>query len=75
MEKTQTRKKIGAESGAIEEGEANYLYGHDYEGGYTPQAYLPEGKVYYEPSEDGLEKRVAERLQYWREQFEKSQAD
>ncbi len=71
--RTRTRKKIGEESGAISEGEAVYLYGHDYEEGYVPQAYLPEGKVYYEPSQNGLEKRVAERLQYWREQFEKSQ--
>ncbi|MEM6916806.1 MAG: replication-associated recombination protein A, partial [Verrucomicrobiota bacterium] len=73
--RTKTRKKIGAESGAIEEGEANYLYGHDYEGGYVPQAYLPEGKIYYEPSENGLEKRIGERLQFWREQFEKAQED
>ncbi|MFV0415444.1 MAG: replication-associated recombination protein A [Chthoniobacterales bacterium] len=49
-----------------------YLYGHDFEGGYVPQAYLPEGRVYYEPTEHGLEKRVKERLAYWRELFEKS---
>lgn len=73
--RTKTRKKIGSESGAIEEGDANYLYGHDYEGGFVPQAYLPEGRVYYEPSENGLEKRVAERLQYWRDQFEQSRED
>ncbi|MEM1443098.1 MAG: replication-associated recombination protein A [Verrucomicrobiota bacterium] len=73
--RTKTRKKIGSESGAIAEGDANYLYGHDYEGGYVPQAYLPEGKVYYEPSDNGLEKRIGERLQFWREQFEKSQED
>ncbi len=29
-----------------------------------PQAYLPEGRVYYEPTEHGLEKRVKERLDY-----------
>lgn len=73
--RTKTRKKIGSESGAIAEGDANYLYGHDYEGGYVPQAYLPEGKVYYEPSDNGLEKRIGERLQFWREQFEKSEED
>ncbi|MFV0337390.1 MAG: replication-associated recombination protein A, partial [Chthoniobacterales bacterium] len=50
-----------------------YLYGHDFEGGYVPQAYLPEGRVYYEPTEHGLEKRVKERLAYWRELFEKSE--
>jgi len=47
-----------------------YKYSHDYEGGYVPQAYLPEGRVYYEPTENGLEKRVKERLDYWRSLFE-----
>ncbi len=50
-----------------------YKYSHDYEGGYVPQAYLPEGRVYYEPSENGLEKRVKERLEYWRGLFEEGQ--
>jgi putative ATPase len=47
-----------------------YKYGHDYEGGYVPQAYLPEGRVYYEPSDNGFERRVKERLDYWRRLFE-----
>ncbi len=47
-----------------------YKYSHDYEGGYVPQAYLPEGRVYYEPTEHGLEKRVKERLDYWRKLYE-----
>lgn len=71
--RTRTRKKLGTEGGAIEEGETTYLYGHDFEEGYVPQAYLPEGRVYYEPSQNGLEQRVAERLDHWREQFEESQ--
>lgn len=49
----------------------DYKYAHDYEGGFVPQAYLPDGRVYYEPTQNGMEKRVAERLAYWREQFEK----
>ena len=47
---------------------------HDFEGGYVPQAYLPEGRVYYEPTELGFEKRIKERLEHWRAVFEKSQA-
>lgn len=47
-----------------------YKYGHDYEGGFVPQAYLPEGRTYYVPTERGLEKRVKERLEFWRAQFE-----
>ena len=50
---------------------AGYKYSHDFEGGYVPQAYLPEGRVYYEPSDIGHEKRVKERLDYWRSLFEK----
>ena len=69
--RTKSRKKLGTEGGAIEANDTVYLYGHDYEEGFVPQAYLPEGKVYYEPSENGLEKRVKERLDYWRSQFEK----
>jgi putative ATPase len=51
---------------------AGYKYAHDYEGGYVPQAYLPEGRVYYEPTENGFERRVKERLDYWRTLFEQS---
>jgi len=51
----------------------DYKYSHDYEGSYVPQSYLPEGRVYYEPSEMGHEKRVKERLDYWRALFEKAQ--
>ena len=38
-----------------------------------PQAYLPEGRRYYEPGEQGQEKRVKERLEYWRALFEQAQ--
>jgi putative ATPase len=51
-----------------------YKYAHDYEGGYVPQAYLPEGKVYYNPGENGMERRVKERLEYWRALYEVDQA-
>jgi putative ATPase len=48
-----------------------YKYSHDYEGAYIPQAYLPKGRIYYEPSEIGFEKKVKERLEHWRAIFEK----
>ncbi len=50
-----------------------YKYSHDYEGAYVPQAYLPEGRTYYEPTENGLEKRIKERLDYWRSLYEAAQ--
>ncbi len=52
-----------------------YKYSHDYEGGFVPQAYLPEGRRYYEPTENGMERRVKERLDFWRERFEQTKRD
>jgi len=49
-----------------------YKYSHDSDDGFIPQAYLPEGRRYYQPTENGMEKRIKERLEYWRDQFEKS---
>lgn len=49
-----------------------YKYSHDYEGAYVPQAYLPEGRVYYEPGDAGWEKTIRERLAGWRAIFEKA---
>ncbi len=69
--RSKTRKKLATEGGAASKEEANYAYAHDYDEGFVPQAYLPEGRVYYEPTAHGLEKRIGERLDYWREQFEK----
>lgn len=65
--RTRTRKKLAAASGETEEA-MRYLYSHDYEGAYIPQAYLPEGRTYYEPSDEGLERRIRERLDHWRSQ-------
>ncbi|GAB4175398.1 MAG: replication-associated recombination protein A [Terrimicrobiaceae bacterium] len=50
-----------------------YLYSHDFEGGYVPQAYLPEGRIYYRPTDHGLEKRIRERLDYWRGLYESAE--
>jgi putative ATPase len=43
-----------------------YLYPHDFEDADVEQQYLPDelaGKVYYEPSDQGLETQIGERLQ------------
>ena len=55
-------------------GHTGYQYSHEGEGAYIPQAYLPEGRRYYDPSENGYEKRVKERLDYWRALFDEAQA-
>ena len=66
-------RSTGHKTGAKELGHTGYQYSHDAEGAYIPQAYLPEGRRYYDPSDQGAEKRVKERLDYWRALFEQSQ--
>jgi putative ATPase len=68
--RTATRKKLAAASGESEDA-MRYLYSHDFEGAYVPQAYLPEGRVYYQPGDQGMEKRIRERLDFWRGQIGK----
>ena len=46
----------------------SYKYAHDYEGHFVLQDYLPpslKGRRYYEPSEEGREKELAERVRAW----------
>ncbi|MFT5141660.1 MAG: putative ATPase [Rhodothermales bacterium] len=48
---------------------SGYLYPHSYHNHYTPQQYLPEemqGTYFYQPSQVGYERRVQERLDYWK---------
>ena len=47
----------------------DYAYAFESEDHYIPQEYLPDvlkGRRFYEPSEFGFEKRIAERLEWWR---------
>jgi len=50
-----------------------YQYSHDSPEGYIPQAYLPEGRSYYEPTQRGYEKRIGDRLAYWRSLWEEAE--
>jgi putative ATPase len=46
-----------------------YKYAHEYEDAYVEQEYLPEslrGRVYYRPTDRGLEAEIAKRLATWR---------
>jgi len=49
---------------------SGYLYAHDYEDNFVAQAYLPEGRAYYVPTDNGQEKRIRERLEYFKAKFE-----
>lgn len=48
-----------------------YKYAHDYERHYTPQQYLPDNlrdKVYYQPSDEGYERKIKETRKYMRKE-------
>ena len=51
-------KRLGHGSG--------YQYAHDYPGHFVPQDYLGAAKRYYEPTDQGVEKKIKERLEKWR---------
>lgn len=47
-----------------------YIYPHDYDGALVDQEYLPErlsGARFYQPTDRGLEARIAARLEEWRQ--------
>ena len=46
----------------------NYKYAHDFEGGFREQQHLPDelkDRIYYHPSDRGVEKTIKERLEAW----------
>ena len=46
-----------------------YKYAHDSPNAYIPQQYLPDelrDAIFYEPGEFGHERRIAERMEWWR---------
>ncbi len=53
---------------------AGYQYSHDAPGHFTPQDYLGVAKRYYEPTEQGVEKKIKERLDRWRAQTDQARA-
>ena len=61
--------------GAERLGHEGYKYAHDYEGHVVDQQYVPTDKVYYQPSDEGYEQRIRQRIERWktlREQQRKS---
>ncbi len=45
---------------------ANYQYAHDFAGHFVAQEYLGVDKRFYEPTEQGVEKKIKERVERWR---------
>jgi putative ATPase len=46
-----------------------YEYAHDHPGHFVAQEYLGADRRYYEPTEQGVEKKIKERVEKWRAQF------
>ena len=47
----------------------DYKYPHDYPDHFVEEEYLPEnlkGRTYYHPTEQGFEREIKKRLEYWR---------
>jgi putative ATPase len=53
--------------GAERLGHEGYRYAHDFEGHVVDQEYLPTPKVYYQPTEEGYEQRIRQRMERWAE--------
>jgi putative ATPase len=47
-----------------------YQYAHNFPGHFVAQDYLGAARRYYEPSDQGAEKKIKERLEKWRQQIE-----
>ena len=52
-----------------------YVYPHDHPGHFVPQDYLGVEKLYYEPTDQGVEKKIKERLEKWREAMKKMRSE
>ena len=52
-----------------------YRYPHDFPGHHVPETYLPDelqGRTYYEPSDQGLERQLGDRVRALREAVAKA---
>jgi putative ATPase len=52
-----------------------YQYAHDHAGHFVAQDYIGANKTYYEPTDQGTEKKIKERVLKWREQLKEVRGD
>jgi putative ATPase len=52
-----------------------YDYSHDHPDHFVPQEYLGAAKRYYEPTDQGVEKKIKERVEKWRAEFDRMRAN
>jgi putative ATPase len=53
---------------------AGYQYAHDHPGHFVAQDHLGAARRYYEPTEQGVEKKIKERIQHWRALLDQAQS-
>ncbi len=51
-----------------------YKYAHDYPGHFVPQDYLGAARRYYQPTDQGIEKKIKERVASWRASLDQARA-
>jgi len=51
-----------------------YQYAHDHPGHFVAQDYLGEVRRYYTPTDQGVEKKIKERLEKWRALMDEARA-
>ena len=51
--------------GAKRLGNTGYQYAHEYKDHFVDQAYMPTSAVYYEPTSQGYEDTLKQRLEQW----------
>lgn len=59
--------------GAKRLGHTGYKYAHDYKGHFVEQEYIPSTAVYYEPTRQGYEEVLSQRLAQWKQTRQQSQ--
>lgn len=50
-----------------------YKYSHNYAGHFVPQDYLGAERRYYSPSDQGVERKIRERIRHWRDSLSQKQ--
>jgi putative ATPase len=52
-----------------------YQYSHDFPGKFVNQDYLGAERRYYVPGDQGVERKIRDRLQFWKDQSAKKEND
>jgi putative ATPase len=53
-------------SGSKSLGHEGYQYAHNFDGHFIDQEYMPSGAIYYEPSDQGYEAVIRQRMEGWK---------